>query len=88
MRPSHPWVAVAVALGVTVAGCSGGSTGPDRRLAADHAHRPGGRFRFIGGVAARRSCGLLPVHTQPRRPELPRPGADPQRGLRLQDRRN
>ena len=28
MRPSHLWAAAAVALGVTVAGCSGGSTGP------------------------------------------------------------
>ena len=28
MRPSHLWAAAAVALGVTVAGCSGGSTVP------------------------------------------------------------
>ncbi len=41
---SHLWAAAAVALGVTVAGCSGGSTVPDRR--------PGGRIRFVGGERA------------------------------------
>ena len=45
MRPSHLWAAAAVALGVTVAGCSGGSTVPTAAL--------GGRIRFVGGVVAR-----------------------------------
>ena len=82
MRPSHLWAAAAVVLGVTVAGCSGGSDGPD-------ASRTGERIRLRREASlARRSCCLLPVHAQPRRPELSRPGADPRRRLRVQDHRN
>ena len=46
------------------------------------------RLRFVGIDATGPSRRLLPVHTQPRRPELPRPGADPKRALRIQDHRH
>ena len=54
--------------------------GRNRRLAADHDRRPSGRIKFVGGIAARPSCGLLPVHTQPRLPNFPDPVRTPSGG--------
>ena len=64
MRPSLLWAVAAVALGVTVAACSGGSKvadGPYRRFAAGHDRRPGGRTRFVG--AELRSPKLRPTRS-------------------------
>ncbi len=77
MRPSQLWAAAAVALGVTVTACSGGSEvadGPYRRLAADHDRGPGGRTRFVGADSrspklrpTRSACAATASRTSPTR---------------------
>ena len=88
MRPSQLWAAaaVAVSLGVSVAGCSGGSTAPTG------GSQPTPTAARAGGASGGSPLAEAVAYSQCIRshgvPDFPRPGADPQRRLRVQNQRN
>ena len=92
MRPSHLWAAAAVALGVTLAGCSGGSTDPTRL-----AHAGSQSTTTTASAGGSGSSGASPLaeavaYSQCMRSHgvsnFPDPVQTPERRLRVQDRRN